>query len=128
EILLLPAKLSRVELDAPQTCRRFESGVGASMNSVEEAVMVDARRVMTRKGIVGRPDLFGSSRRNLQESGAGAVTRGNENEVANDNWRGGADRSAGRWPEGELQKDVASGGIGCNQFGAGQEQDIASPV
>ena len=123
ETVFAPPNFAGLQLDTAQV----GTGFLASVISVQKAVVVNARRIMVGKHVVGGPDFLDAIVFDAQENGARLVARRKKNLVADDQWRGGADRGVDFWPPGKIEKHLAVRRIQSDQ-GATVEKEGITPV
>src|SRR5882672_3279522 len=124
--VLLPANLARFQLDATQAA--IISRIGPAMDAIEKAAVMNAGRIMIGKEGIGGPDFLRTAFLDPEQDRAQVVTGGEENQVADDQRSGRADRIAGRRTERKLEKDLAVGRLNCGQTGAREEEGVAPSV
>src|SRR4051812_21658053 len=120
ECLFLPTYLSGLQLDATQAGGRLEAGIGPPVNAEHKPMMMNRGCIMTGDRVIGGPYLFRCFFCHSQQNGPGPIAGGEEYQVANDQWRGGANGASDGRPKGKLKEDVSGGQIGSHQSRARQ--------
>src|SRR5437763_6708462 len=122
--VLAPAHLAALQLDASQIRTDFL----APVESVEESIVADARRVMIGQHVGGGPDLVNLAiLTDTQENGARFIAGGKKNEVANDQRRRRADGGVHAGPPRKIEEQFTVGRIQSQQSSA-REKEGVTPV